>query len=587
VLDNVTRPEVLREILPPSDFELHGFTVIQAVDVTESEVMSALERDLIDRESIISQAGFLRVQERLRTFFGRPKMVATLSAIQGDQVFLINSGCDLTRNCIFADSRHLPISKFEGTPYERAIQNSEVLHIPDVLDEPSFKHKKEEMHEHGVRSLLIAPLHYQGECIGTLDLGSPKPGDLGPMDGLLMHPIQPLFSVAIKRALEDSNNRVQGVIKEKCTAIHPTVEWRFRHAAIHYLENLQKEGDAEIEAIVFKDVFPLYGISDVRGSSDERNRAIKEDLMEQLKLGQKVLELAHEERPVPILRELGTRVEGHIQRLLSGLGSGDEVAVGKFLKEDVESIFDHLAEFGLKVSRAVEVYQTAIDPNVGTIYKRRRHFEDSVSKLTHRLASVLDEKEAGAQAIFPHYYERHRTDGVDYLIYMGDSLLENGGFHELYLKDLRLWQLKLACALAVETERLKTSLKIPLETAHLILVQNTPLSIRFRFDEKRFDVDGAYDIRHEIIKSRLDKAMVKGRRERLTQPGKIAIVYSHPDEGIEMRRHIDYLRSEGLLTDELERLDLEDLPGVQGLKSFRVGVNLDVQAHSQSVEGAA
>jgi hypothetical protein len=126
--------------------------------------------------------------------------------------------------------------------------------------------------------------------------------------------------------------------------------------------------------------------------------------------------------------------------------------------------------------------------------------------------------------------------------------MEDGHFNEIYLKNLRLWQLKLACGMAWHTEQLKSSLKVPLDTAHLILVQDTPLSIRFRFDEKRFDVDGAYDVRHEIIKSRLDKAFVKGGGERLTQPGKIAIVYSHPEEAKEMRHHIEFLQSEGYLT---------------------------------------
>ncbi len=118
---------------------------------------------------------------------------------------------------------------------------------------------------------------------------------------------------------------------------------------------------------------------------------------------------------------------------------------------------------------------------------------------------------------------------------------------------------------------------IPLDTAHLILIQNTPLSIRFRIDEKRFDVDGAYDIRHEIIKSRIDKAVVKESRERLTQPGKIAVVYGHPDEAREMRRHLAFLRSENFLTDDWEDLELEDMPGVQGLRALRVNVNLEAQ----------
>ena len=39
--------------------------------------------------------------------------------------------------------------------------------------------------------------------------------------------------------------------------------------------------------------------------------------------------------------------------------------------------------------------------------------------------------------------------------------------------------------------------------------------------------------------------------------------------------HIDFLQSEGYLTGELETLDLENLPDVQGLRSLRVGVNLE------------
>jgi len=143
----------------------------------------------------------------------------------------------------------------------------------------------------------------------------------------------------------------------------------------------------------------------------------------------------------------------------------------------------------------------------------------------------------------------------------------------LYLRNLRLWQLMVMCGVVWRTEQLKDRLKLSLECRHLILIHNTPLSIRFRPDERRFDVDGAYDIRHEIIKKRIDKAMIKGSAERLTQPGKIAIVYSHTGEALEYREYIDYLQASGYLTDELEEFDLEDLQGVHGLKALRVTVD--------------
>ena len=61
----------------------------------------------------------------------------------------------------------------------------------------------------------------------------------------------------------------------------------------------------EPEQIVFGDVYSLYGLSDIRGSSDERNRSIKEDLLDQLQLAHSVVADAARVRALPILDELG------------------------------------------------------------------------------------------------------------------------------------------------------------------------------------------------------------------------------------------------------------------------------------------
>ncbi len=76
------------------------------------------------------------------------------------------------------------------------------------------------------------------------------------------------------------------------------------------------------------------------------------------------------------------------------------------------------------------------------------------------------------------------------------------------------------------------------------------------------------------MKKRIDKATIKGTSERLTQPGKIAIVYSQPREVSEYRQYIDYLQASGYLTDKVEEVELEDLQGVQGLKALRVTVDM-------------
>jgi hypothetical protein len=194
--------------------------------------------------------------------------------------------------------------------------------------------------------------------------------------------------------------------------------------------------------------------------------------------------------------------------------------------------------------------------------------------LNDAVSTYLDSAERAAQADCPHYFEKQRTDGVDYSIYAGASLLEDGGFTPLHLKNLRLWQLMVACGIAAQAERIKPRLPDPLDVTSLILVQHAPLAIRFRFDEKRFDVDGAYNVRYEIMKKRIDKAVVRGTTERLTQPGKIAIVYSQTAEAAEYRDYITYLQSLGYLHGEVESLELEELQGVSGLRALRVAVDV-------------
>ncbi|HUG38174.1 MAG TPA: hypothetical protein VML54_14545, partial [Candidatus Limnocylindrales bacterium] len=126
-------------------------------------------------------------------------------------------------------------------------------------------------------------------------------------------------------------------------------------------------------------------------------------------------------------------------------------------------------------------------------------------------------------------------------------------------------QLMVACGAAIRAERLKGRLAVPLEITNLILVQHAALAVRFRPDEKRFDVDGAYNVRYEIIKKRIDKAVTRGTGERLTQPGKIALVYSHPSEAAEWRAYVEYLQRQGYLTREVEELELDEVQGAHGL----------------------
>jgi hypothetical protein len=564
-------PSALMALLPPEKFVIRGFSVVRAIEVTEQEVLSSIERDLIEKESIVSTERFQALQQKLRALMRRPEVELGIAAIEGDRVLILNFGTRFEHSCIFADSTHARVGDFAGSLYERAALERRPVFVENLETYPDRTRVEEGMLAAGYRSVVVAPLVYQEAIIGSLKLVSPTPGALSVELAPQLLQILPLFAMAVRRSMDELSNRIQAVIKEKCTAIHPVVEWRFRKAVLNSLE--KPGGAGEMEPIVFRDVHPLYALADIRGSSTHRAWAIQVDLLNQLSLASGILEAAYRARPLAILDQLRHKVETHAAAVEVSLRSGDEAGLIAFLRTEIESLFTHLESYGPDVRERIEAYRGALDPQVGAVGTKRRAFEQSVAMLNEAISVYLDDEERAAQDSCPHYFERQRTDGVDYSMYAGAALLEDGEFSPLHLKNLRLWQLLVACGIAVQAERIKPRLPEPLEITSLILVQHAPLAISFRFDEKRFDVDGAYNARYEILKKRIDKAVIKGGTERVTQPGKIAIVYSQGSEAVEYRDYIAYLQAQGYLLDEVETLDLEDLQGVSGLRALRVAVN--------------
>jgi hypothetical protein len=224
----------------------------------------------------------------------------------------------------------------------------------------------------------------------------------------------------------------------------------------------------------------------------------------------------------------------------------------------------------------VEEYITLIDPELDVIYDKRKKYEASVTAINDAITDVVESHQAKAQAMLPHYFEKYKTDGIEYNIYIGDSISPHLKYDEVFEHNLRLWQLMLSHAVEMRLHDLKSTLSTPLDIASLILVHNSPLSIKFRMDEMKFDVDGTYNIRYEIIKKRIDKAYVKGTNERLTQPGKLVVVYSHDEEAQEYIRYMEYMRSLNMLKGDPEYVDLESLQGAVGLRAIRMDFNYDL-----------
>lgn len=568
---NIYDFEYLTKILSPDLFLFSGFLVINAINVTETEIVSTIKKELIQKNTITSYPSFLRLQHNVKCLLKCPNLLLGITDYPGSKNFF-RYGRKFGNSFIM--NHHCSnVGFIEDSIYQYCIDKRRPIVIEDLTSMSGKTKIEEGILKQGIRSILVAPLLNDDNVVGILEIGAPEPGMLNNINTIKLRNVIPLFAMAIERSSEEFNNKIEAVIKEKCTAIHPSLEWKFRNAALNLLKKEEEGIKAEMEEIVFDNVYPLYGMSDIRNSSSQRNEAIRKDLIENLNSAKHVLTIAQKYKPMYALEDFIYRIDKKIYSLAFGINSSDEAQILGFMKNQVASLFVYLQTLNEIVNVEVKKYFSNLDAKLGFVYKERKAYEDSAQTINETIAAYIDEEQEKIQEIYPHYFERYKTDGVEHTIYIGESLNEERRFNELYLRNIRLWQLIIMCNAAVLSQKLKARLSMKLDTAHLVLVQSTPMSVRFRLDEKKFDVDGAYNVRYEIMKKRIDKAEIKGKEERLTQPGKIAIVYSQNSEYQEYIEYVEYLQSKNYLKMGIEELELEELQGVKGLKAIRVSVN--------------
>jgi hypothetical protein len=576
LIEKVYDVDLWLQYIKPENFEFHGFMIFRMVDVTEQEMISSIKYDLLEKNAVTKKETFSRIQHKLRSIFNMPDIRLGLAFFDLNDNIILNSSDDADCWKSLAENYEgsVPCHNYEGSVYQRSWEEKRFITIEDLDTFPFRTPVEDFLRAGGIKNILLAPLIDDGQTIGLLELASPTAGKLNPVSSAKVENALPMFTAAVKRVKEEMVTEVRALIQEECTNIHPSVQWKFFQAGAQLLNKRRNDDKAVLEDIVFKEVYPLFGLADVRNSSIERNAAIQQDLQLNLRMVAELLSNINNRTSLPAVDELIFKTNEKLARLNVELASGDESGILDFIKSEINPILTHFdADEDLK--SLIQVYRESLDPELGVIYKKRKAFEESLKTINNMVGHYLDEVQEEAQRMYPHYFEKYQTDGVEYTLYVGSSINQGRRFDSFYLRNFRLWQLLAMCQIDRKMDELKPQLKSKLDITQLILVHDQPLSIRFRPDEKQFDVDGAYDIRYEIVKKRIDKAYIKNSAERLTQPGKIAIVYNNSKIEEEYNRYFEYLTAKGLITSSVEHFELEELPGATGLKAMRIAVVKD------------
>jgi len=576
LLESIDDASLWLDLLPPDRFLLKGFAIGHLHDVTKIQIHSNMREEIsMVGDQVDPEEKLAKITRYFGSSLNDPSIrigLANLSFI--DLVNVNSKSLSLTGEL---DIRKITSAEAKENKclYSDAIYRNKTVALDDIARKQSHAPAEVRLIEQGIQSIILSPIvNDRGRVISVLEIGSTKKFGVTSVTRIRLGEMIKLMQIMLNTFISEVNKDVNILIREHFTSIHPSVEWKFREAATRFqINQVDSQDQPVMEEIRFDSVYPIYGQSDIIGSSTLRTNALAEDLIFNLKSLSRLIDAWLKHKQLFLLESYKVSIQEKLSRLQTNFEAQDESLILDFLQNDIHPLLKQLQSRHSELPEAPYVeYYSIIDPVVGTVYDRRRKFELSVSMLNKRISDFFQREDELMQSTLPHFFEKYKTDGVEYNIYIGQSLLENGVFSENDLKEFRIWQLQKMAEVTRLVRQVSPTLDVPVTTAQLIFVYNNDLNIKFRMEEKKFDVDGSYNVRYEILKKRIDKATIKGTEERLTVEGKIAIVYLQEKDRREYLEYIKFLQHRGFLESEVELVELNKLQGAEGLKAIRVSV---------------
>ena len=584
LLDNFEDYELWKEKFPPESWELKGFAVVNFFDATTEIAISNLKSKLINLEDDKNLKPELN--KVFRSIFQVSDLEVGFTSINHDENKFVRSPINgvIDSFILLGNSQDCKNELLCEKNFNTLVESKKFFSISDIErtykefpDSQMAKH----FYEAGIKSAIFAPIIKNKKILGIIELISRKKM-LNSINAQKMEIVMPYLEDTMDRLYDGIETRVQAIIQREYTSIHPSVYWKFRQEAERHIGFYREDFDLPYRKITFENLTPLFGQTDIRNSSISRNLAIKKDMEINLMMISDVFKKLSSDND---LEAINHKLIQYQKLLNNDLKADTESQVQNFILFEVHPLLESIKLQNTNYNQIITDYHKQLDSKTELVYNFRKKFDDSLSSINKSLADILDKRQEEQQHRFPFYYERFKTDGVEHNMYIGSSIEPDLTYDPIFLKNLRLWQLRVLCETEIEYAKHKDRLAYPLDVASLILVYSTPISIRFRMDEKRFDVDGSYNARYEMIKKRIDKSLVKNSVERITQPGKISIIYSQDREREEYLKLIKILQDQNVLST-IEELEVEDLQGINGLRALRVAVNYEAEdVDYQFVEG--
>ncbi|WP_051604490.1 GAF domain-containing protein [Flavobacterium sasangense] len=318
LIDNYDNLELWKKAFPEGSWNLKGFAIVSLVDVTVENAVSNLKSNLLKSDSDKAELNE-SFESIFRSVLKIPDLKIGFTFYDEEEDLFMKppfSNENLKSFILLNEKEADCKNALCGCSYENLIENKKHFIIPNVKEYAFLQNNNlfsNHLIKQGVQSFLLAPVIKDKKLLGLIELASPTVRALNSVNANKLELILPYLSDTVEKKTNDMINQMEAIIQKEYTSIHKSVYWKFKKEAKNYFYSDSAREDYNFKEIVFKEVYPLYGQIDIKGSSENRISAIVNDLKLQINHLIEIINILNSDKKISVIEQKKFELESFLR----------------------------------------------------------------------------------------------------------------------------------------------------------------------------------------------------------------------------------------------------------------------------------
>ncbi|MEG0761892.1 MAG: GAF domain-containing protein, partial [Chryseobacterium sp.] len=286
LLENLDDLSLWKKHFPPQSWTLKGFNIFSLIDCTTEVALSDLKSTMIqiDPENPLPNEN---LQEIFKSYFDVAQLNFGLMLMdhQHQKLEKLPIYENVFSNILLDFWINLYDEKMQKTAFQNLKYNpkpiviSDVDHFDDeIQNAPNFS----VLAKNNIKSFMVIPIVHEGEVLALMEFTSEIAKSFNGLKLKKLDSLSDILVFSLNRFKHERDNQIEAIIQREYTTIHNSVIWKFRNEAEKYFNASLQRKLYTLREISFKNLSPLFGVSDIRSSSDKRFQLMLDDLNEQI-----------------------------------------------------------------------------------------------------------------------------------------------------------------------------------------------------------------------------------------------------------------------------------------------------------------